>query len=77
MINYFKDWNCWRKYNHNGFFFQLLVLFGLAKSNTFALHRALMRLNRAATRIGNNLNYLATQVKVGADEKEEEKDGHE
>lgn len=72
MINYLKDWNCWRKHNHNGFFFQLLVLFRLARSNTFDLHRALMRVSRTCTRIGNTLNYLNTQVK--GVEKEEEKD---
>lgn len=36
LIRYFRRWNYWRKRNMNGRLYHILVLFGIAKSPTFA-----------------------------------------
>lgn len=35
IIKHFKRWNVWRKYNKNGIWHKILVLFGVIKSPTF------------------------------------------
>ena len=35
MIKRYKKWKNWRKYNINGWFYQFLVLIGLAHSPSF------------------------------------------
>lgn len=41
LILHIKLWNSWRKRSLNGKFYKLLVLFGLANSPTFAVHKIL------------------------------------
>ena len=37
MIQRYKKWRNWKKYNNNTWFYQILVLFGLIKSPTFEI----------------------------------------
>lgn len=71
MINYIQDWNIWRKYTHHGWFFKILVLFGLARSETFVLHRALSKVSRSAGRVSQTLKYFAEICKNTEDKSDE------
>lgn len=43
-----RTWKEWAKYNRNGLFHKLLVLFGLRKSPTYEMHKALEPLRQYA-----------------------------